>query len=145
MLGDDRILRKKERAQPAATQGGQPAATQEGEDGTHCGDAHPTVQERTLCLASSSLSSYLPFNPPPYFPTIRSIMEHYNAGCVFNSESQQWSVPVTHHLDLIDKFHWAKMLDFGDEFPPGKSIVSTVPTFYLDEPDHNHRNKPLLA
>ena len=270
MLGDDRILRKKGRGQPAATQKGQPAATQEGEDGTHCGDTHPTVsgagsgsssdsapavlefrrgvrvvndakireqlfyavtnaaeligsityldekmntsglsgplrdlfegplsellselknhqemisvltewgakaglhiprdsnptrndlhpivtshrgdthptvQEGTLCLPSSSVSSYLPFNPPLYLATIRSIMEHYNAGCVFNNESQQWSVPVTHHLDLIDEFHWAKMLDFGEEFPPGKSIVSTVPTFYLDEPDHNHRNKPRL-
>ena len=35
ILGDDRILRKKEE--------GQPAATQKGEDCTHCGDTHPTV------------------------------------------------------------------------------------------------------
>ena len=68
-------------------------------------------------------------------------MDHYNAGCVFENDSQQWTVPVTHHLDLIDKFHWAKMLEFGDDFPPGKSIVSIVPTFYLDEPDHNQGHK----
>jgi hypothetical protein len=71
-------------------------------------------------------------------------MEHYNAGCVLNNESQQWSVPETHHLDLINKFHWTNMLGFGIQFPPGTSIASIVPTFYLDEPDHNHRNKPRL-
>ena len=113
---------------------------------SHRGDTHPTVQEGTLPPSKPPTRPPppLPFNPPPYFPTIRSIMDHYNAGCVFNNESQQWSVPVTHHLDLIDQFEWTKMLDFGDEFPPGKSIVTIVPTFYMDEPGHNQRNKPRL-
>ena len=108
---------------------------------SHRGDTHPTAQGGAVSLRSSS--PFVP-TPPSCFPTIRSIMEHYNAGCVFNNESQQWSVPETHHLDLIEQFQWTKMLDCGDEFPLGRSIVSIVPTFYLDEPDHNHRNKPRL-
>ena len=113
---------------------------------SHRGDTHPTVQEGTLPPTNPPTQPPppLPFNPPPNCPTIRSIMEHYNAGCVFNNESQQWSVPETHHLDLINKFHWTNMLGFGVQFPPGTSIASIVPTFYLDEPDHNQQNRPRL-
>jgi hypothetical protein len=110
-------------------------------DTCHRGDTHPTGQGRTLCLPSSSS---LVSTPPSYFPTISSIMKHYNAACVFNHETHQWSVPVTPHLDLEDDFHWSKMLDFGLDFPPGHSIVSKAPTFYLDEPDANQQNRPRL-
>ena len=129
------------------------------------GDTHPTEKEKTLPPSTPPTRpppplpftpppnfpiirnvppSLLPFNPPLYFPTIKSIFRHYNAGCVFNKESQQWTVPETHHLDLINQFPWTKMLHCGDEFPLQRFIVSTVPTFYLNEPDHNHNNKPRL-
>ena len=132
---------------------------------SHRGDTHPTDQEGTLLPSPPPTrpppplpftpppnfptirnlpASLLPFNPPLYSPTIKSIFQHYNAGCVFNEESQQWAVPVTHDLDLFNQFHWTKMLDCGDEFPQGRFIVSTVPTFYTDEPDHNQGNKPRL-
>ena len=129
------------------------------------GDTHPTEKEGTLPPSTPPTrpppplpftpppnfpiirnvpTSLLPFNPPLYSPTIKSIFQHYNAGCLFNKESQQWAVPETHHLDLINQFPWTKMLHCGDEFPLQRFIVSTVPTFYLDEPDHNHHNKPRL-
>jgi hypothetical protein len=114
-------------------------------DTSHCGDTHPTGHGGTLCLPSSSP---LGSTPPSYFPTISSIMKHYNAACVFNNETHKWSVPVTPHLDLEDDFPWSKMLDFGPDFPPGHFfqmiIVSKVPTFYLDEPDANQQNRPRL-
>ena len=118
-------------ANPAATSATTPAAT-------------PAANPAATPAATSADLSILPFHPPLNSPTIKSIFQHYNAGCVLNEESQQWAIPLTHALNLIDQFDWKKMLDCSDEFLQGRFIVSTIPTFYREEPDHNQRNKPRL-
>ena len=67
-----------------------------------------------------------------------------NAACAIHPNTQDWLPPFTRPLDIIDRFDWPNMVGFGGGFPAGKSIVSIIPTFYPDEPDHNQSNKPRL-
>ena len=118
-------------ANPAATSAVTPDATQ-------------ADNPAATPAATSADLSILPFQQPLITSKIKDIFNHYNAGCAFNEDSQQWAIPQTHSLNLLDQFNWTKMLDCGDDFLQGRTIVSTTPTFYRDEPDSNRHNKPRL-
>jgi hypothetical protein len=80
----------------------------------------------------------------PQFGSIRKIIEWYDAQCVQNHATGRWEVPATQSLELDNKFFWPLMLHDEALANREKAITSIKPTYFMDEADRNHFDRPRL-
>jgi hypothetical protein len=79
--------------------------------------------------------------------TIKGIIKWYDDLCYHNDATGHWVVPATSDLFAtgnIATFDWPRMLHDEAVFSHEKNIVRIVPTYFLDEVDVNHFDRPRL-
>ena len=79
--------------------------------------------------------------------TIKGIIKWYDDLCYQNDATGHWVVPATSDLFAtgnIATFDWPRMLHDEAVASHEKNIVRIVPTYFLDEADVNHFDRPRL-
>ena len=71
----------------------------------------------------------------------REIFAPLNAECVWNENTNKWTVPANEELST-SICNWASAL--GPNYPSAEQVTKCVATFFKDEADHNQHNRPRL-
>ena len=76
---------------------------------------------------------------------MKQVWAHYDQQVVKNEVTGRWIVPQTQDLaNQLDWFDWARMIHDENLHNHDLGIVTIMPTYYLDECDWNHFDKPRL-
>ena len=71
----------------------------------------------------------------------REIFAPLNAECVWNENTNKWTVPANEELST-SICNWASAL--GPNYPSAEQVTKCVATFFEDEADHNQHGRPRL-
>jgi len=91
-----------------------------------------------------------PVAPVPWVDVARlasidHIMQHYGGLCSRNHATGRWVVPATEDLlEIKDYYNWPHMLHDEALAHHEHNIISIMPTFFMDEADPNHYDRPRL-
>ena len=103
----------------------------------------------TIPVATASPFSASGVVPPASGQVIRSdekicikrdVFAPLLAQCHWDARTMTWLLPEPQPDARLVSMDWSKML----HIPSESDITSVLPTFYVDEPDHNQRNSPRL-
>ena len=76
---------------------------------------------------------------------MRAARDWWNNQCRKNERAGRWIVPITqnmlHNLDWMD---WPNMVKDEELLRGQHAMISIMPTFYMDEADHNRFDRPRL-
>ena len=113
----------------------------------------PELQERLTANASPApTGSAMMLALPPGMSAavaqlglIKDIMWICDGRCEQNHVTGRWMVPATHEfLELVKTFDWPLMLHDEALTNHDKDIISIMPTYFMDEADANHFDRPRL-
>ena len=86
-----------------------------------------------------------PVPPMPMFSKVRQVLDWWNNRCQKDEHTKRWIIPATQDmLHAIGWMPWSNMVK-DDRLRRGEhAIIRIMPTFYVDEADHNRDGKPRL-
>ena len=81
----------------------------------------------------------------PMFSKVRQVLDWWNNRCQKDEHTKRWIIPATQDmLHAIGWMPWSNMVK-DDRLRRGEhAIIRIMPTFYVDEADHNRDGKPRL-
>jgi hypothetical protein len=86
-----------------------------------------------------------PAPPMPLFQTMKEARDWWNERCQKDEHRGRWITPVTQNmLHIIGWMDWPNMVKDERLHRRQHAMTSIMPTFYMDEADHNRFDRPRL-